>query len=324
MRLSDIGERNAIKKIISHFPQDVEVGIGDDCAAIKIGKKLVLITTDMISEKTHIPPGATGFQVGWFVTAINLSDIAAKGGQPMGLTLAMGVPRSYDLEFLENVARGANMCARTYGVTIMGGDTKEADAPVFMGTAVGVVNQELFMSRRGAKNGDIVCVTGTLGRAGAGLYVLRENSGDDKMATKEILEVSPRIPEGMALGALGCVTSSMDISDGVASCLYQLQEVNNVGFRVYEDKIPLSPYAKRTSGGKWEREKNWAFYSGGDYELLCTIKKEKVSLARDRVASVGGILSPIGEVISKQDILLVDREGEKILDDKGFEHFINK
>jgi thiamine-monophosphate kinase len=180
------------------------------------------------------------------------------------------------------------------------------------------------MSRRGAKKGDIVCVTGTLGRAGAGLFVLGKNRKDDKEAIKRIVEIFPRVHEGRALGALGYVTSSMDISDGVASCLYQLQKINGVGFKVYEEKIPLSGYAKKISGGNGAWERNWAIYSGGDYELLCTVKREKVSMVQECVKAVGGILSPIGEVISKQDILLVGEKGETIIEERGFEHFINK
>ncbi len=321
MRIADIGERKAIQRIVTHFPDGAHWGIGDDCAAIKIGKQLILVTTDMISEKFHIPSGATGYQVGWFITAVNLSDIAAKAGQPVGMTLALGVPRSYDIEFLEDVARGANRCAEMYKMAIIGGDTKETESLVFAGTAVGVVNQDVFMPRKGARRGDIVCVTGSLGSAGAGLHVLDDQRGNEKEAISKILEITPRIREGMALGSLGGVTSSMDISDGVASCLYQLQTINDVGFRICEKKIPVARYAKKISRGNREMERNWSLYAGGDYELLCTIKKEQVSLAQDYVASVGGILSPIGEVTDGDKILLEIKGEKQVLMNKGFEHF---
>ncbi len=321
MKISELGERKAIKRIVAHFPQGTYWGIGDDCATIKVGKQLILVTTDMISEKFHIPSGATGWQVGWFVTAVNLSDIAAKAGQPVGMTLALGVPRSYDIQFLEDVARGANSCAKLYNMAIIGGDTKEAESLVFTGTAVGVVDQDVFMPRKGAMIGDIVCVTGSLGSTGAGLHVLDTQGGDEKKAICKILEITPRIKEGIALGTVGGVTSSMDISDGVASSLYQLQMINDVGFCICEEKIPIGGYAKNISGGNREMERNWSLYAGGDYELLCTIKKEQVSLAQDSVAAVGGILSPIGEVTPGGKILL-ERKGKKhVLMNKGFEHF---
>ena len=198
MRIAELGERKAIQRIITHFPEGTHWGIGDDCATIKIGKQLILVTTDMISEKFHIPSGATGYQVGWFIAAVNLSDIAAKGGQPVGMTLALGVPRSYDIHFLEDVARGANRCAEMYKMAIIGGDTKEAESLVFTGTAVGVVDQDVFMPRKGAMRGNIVCVTGSLGSAGAGLHVLDTQGGDEKKAIRKILEITPRIKEGMA------------------------------------------------------------------------------------------------------------------------------
>jgi len=265
--------------------------------------------------------GATGWQVGWFITAVNLSDIAAKAGQPVGMTLALGVPRSYDIQFLEDVACGANSCAQMFEMAIIGGDTKEAESLMFTGTAVGVVDQDVFMPRKGAMKGDIVCVTGSLGSAGAGLYVLNNQSGDEKTAVRRILEVVPRVKEGMALGAVGGVTSSMDISDGVASSLYQLQMINDVGFHIYAEKIPVADYAKNISGGNRKMERNWSLYTGGDYELLVTIKKNQVSVAQESVAGVGGILSPIGKVTRGEDIVLESNGEKHVLMNKGFEHF---
>jgi thiamine-monophosphate kinase len=321
MKISELGEREAIKRIVTHFPESTKWGIGDDCATIKLGKQLILVTTDMISEKFHIPLGATGWQVGWFITAVNLSDIAAKAGQPVGMTLALGVPRSYDIQFLEDVARGANSCAKMYNMAIIGGDTKETESLMFTGTAVGVVDQDVFMPRKGAMKGDIVCVTGSLGSAGAGLHVLDKKKGDKKKAIRKILEIFPRVTEGLALGTVGGVTSSMDISDGVASSLYQLQMINDVGFRICDEKIPVAGYAKNISGGNREMERNWSLYTGGDYELLCTIKKGQISAAQDYVAAVGGILTPIGEV-TPGDKIMLEIKGEKhVLMNKGFEHF---
>ena len=321
MRIADLGERKAIQRIVTHFTEGAHWGIGDDCASIPMGKQLILVTTDMISEKFHIPLGATGWQVGWFLTAINLSDIAAKGGRPVGMTLALGVPRSYAIHFLEDVARGANRCAEMYQMAIIGGDTKETESLVFTGTAVGIVDQDVFMPRTGARQGDIVCVTGSLGNAGAGLHVLDDQEGNKEEAIRKILEVTPRIKEGMALGSVGGVTSSMDISDGVASCLYQLQAINDVGFCMCDEKIPVAGYAKKISGGNREMERDWSLYAGGDYELLCTIKREQVSLAQEYVAAVGGILSPIGEVTQGGKILLEIKGEDQVLMDRGFEHF---
>ena len=110
--LSDLGERKAIKlisKIISKG--DIEVGIGDDCAAINMGKEYLLITTDMITKKTHMPKEMTPFQIGWFIVAINLSDIASKGGTPLGLVLSFGLPKKTSDAFLKDLTKGADACA---------------------------------------------------------------------------------------------------------------------------------------------------------------------------------------------------------------------
>ena len=125
IKLSDLGERKAIQiisKILSKG--DAVVGIGDDCTAFEFEKKYLLVTTDMISQKTHIPKEMTAFKIGWFIVAINLSDIAAKGGTPLGLVLSFGLPKESSETFLKGLTKGANACAIKYDTTIVGGDTK--------------------------------------------------------------------------------------------------------------------------------------------------------------------------------------------------------
>jgi thiamine-monophosphate kinase len=153
-QLREIGEREAIEHIRKILDQDdFPLGLTDDCAAIEMGKNYLLVSTDMINERTHMPVGMTAYDMGWHVIAVNLSDIASKGGEPLGLEVAVGLPRQKDIEFLEDMAQGMDSCARKYGTAIAGGDTKECYEVTLVGTAFGIVPKTKIMRRGGAHKG---------------------------------------------------------------------------------------------------------------------------------------------------------------------------
>ena len=324
-KLSELGEREAIRLISDILSKgDVAVGIGDDCAAFEFGEEYLLVTTDMISQKTHIPKEMTPFQLGWFIVAINLSDIAAKGGVPLGLVLSFGLPKETSEIFLKDLTKGANTCAITFDTSIVGGDMKEADDITICGTAFGVVKKEEFMARRGANTGDVIAVTGTLGKAGAGLYNLKNKILDNDIS-KALLEPTPKLKEGKTLARQKCVTSCMDISDGLSSSLYQLQELNNVGFEIDLTSIPISSELiqlhKEQSGLDIY---NIALHFGGDYELLVTIPAHKFEKAKGTLKKNGADLIAIGRVTRKKEIIINDGKAKKILENKGYEHFTSR
>ena len=321
-KLSDIGEREAIRVISNILTKgDVAVGIGDDCAALEFGKDFLLVSTDMVSKKTHIPKIMTPWQIGWFIVAINLSDIAAKGGKPLGLVLSLNLPKHTSDLFLEELNEGADKCATTYNTAIIGGDTKENPNITLCGTAFGIVPKDEFMPRKGTKPNDIVAVTGSLGKAGAGYYATKHNI-DDKKILEGLLEPKPKLQEGITLAKEKIVTSCMDISDGLSSSLYQLQKLNKVGFEIKQEKIPLSPMLLKLS----TKDKNLNIYKyglhfGGDYELLLTMPPDKFEKAQKTIKNTGGQLTNIGKVTEGNKIYISDKGVKKILPDKGYEHF---
>ena len=321
-KLSDLGERKAIQLISNILSKgDVAVGIGDDCAALEFGADYLLVSTDMISQKTHMPKEMTPFQIGWFIVAINLSDIAAKGGKPLGLVLSLGLPKDTSDEFLENLMKGADKCANQYDTSVIGGDTKENPDVVICGTAFGTVKKNEFMGREGAQPGDVVAVTGTLGKAAAGYYALKHGMEDDNIL-KGLLEPEPRLKEGMLLAKTGVVTSCMDISDGLSSSFYQLQELNDVGFEIDEEKIPISSDLTVLAG----KIKNLdvheiSIHSGGDYELLLTVSPDKFEKAQTIVENTGSKLTSIGVVTKDSRVIITSNETQKVLENKGYEHF---
>jgi thiamine-monophosphate kinase len=308
MRLEHIGERKAIKMISEITKTDVS----DDCAVIPFGKKYFLFTTDMINEETHIPKNSKPYYIGWHVVAINLSDIAAKGGKPLGVSVALGLPENYDAKFLKELSKGMSDCAKKYNTKIVGGDTKENNTLTLCGSAVGVVNRKNIMLRKGAKPGDVVCVTGTLGASSAGLH---SNN------PKKVLMINPRVKEGIALAETNAVTSCMDISDGFAFSIYQLSSLNKVGFEIDYELLPVSKNAKNVSRKLRMPLDELCVYSGGDYELLLTVKKSKLSHAINALKIIGTKLTPVGVVTKKKENLLVKEEKKTVLENRGWEHF---
>ncbi|MFH1102036.1 MAG: thiamine-phosphate kinase [Methanobacteriota archaeon] len=320
--LADIGERNAIQQISHIITQgNSAVGIGDDCAAIQLGDEYLLITTDMITQKTHIPKEMTPYQIGWFIVAINLSDLAAKGGKPLGVVLSLGLPPSTKEQFLKELMRGADACATRFHTSIIGGDTKENPALTLCGTAVGIIKKNEFMPRKGMRPGDIVAVTGMLGKAGAG-YLALQQQNRNKNVLKGLFEPVPRIREGRALAQEKIVSSCMDISDGLSSSLYQLQQLNPVGFEIQQEQLPVSSELTKLRNLEQKEIDKYVLHFGGDYELLCTLSPKNFERAVQAMKKTGTPITAIGRVTKEKKIYLVSPQGKrKILPDKGYEHF---
>ena len=320
--LSDLGERAAIQRIAAILTKGTNSsGIGEDCAAIDMGKEYLLVTTDMMYQRTHIPTQMTPYQMGWFLVAINLSDIAAKGGAPLGLVLSFGLPKKKTELFLKELTKGADACAVAFGTTIVGGDTKETNEITLCGTAFGTVKKDEFMSRTGAHSGDVVAVTGMLGKAGAGYYALKHHVLEKKLS-KALIEPVPKLKEGRLLAQQRLVTSSMDLSDGLSASLYQLQELNNVGFEIKKNALPLaSELCALCSINHGIDPYSLALHFGGDYELLVTIPHERFEQTKKMLKKHGVDLTTIGIVTKKKDIVLLDNGNKRILENKGYEHF---
>jgi len=321
-RLADIGERAAIRRIESILSKGKNtLGIGDDCAAIDLGNRYLLVTTDMMSQHTHIPPQMTPYQMGWFLVAINLSDLAAKGGTPLGVVCSFGLPKETSETVLRQLTKGADACAVGFGTFIVGGDTKETTEITLCGTAFGTVRKDEFMPRKGMRPGDVVAVTGTIGKAGAGFYSLERNKKEKKLS-KALLQPQPRIQEGRLLAKQHSVSGCMDISDGLSASLYQLQEVNCVGFEIHKDTLPLAEGLEQLAvHNKVMDPYSIALHFGGDYELLVTIPKKTFQKTQSILEKNGVRFTAIGTVTKKKQIVLFKNGKKTPLANKGYEHF---
>jgi len=316
-KLRDLGERETIEFLKGILDREkLPVRIGDDCAAISFGDDYLLVTTDVINQRTHIPKGATSYQIGWHIVAINLSDIAAMGGKPIGIVVAMSLPRTFDMASLKEIAKGMDECAREFDLAIIGGDTKESQEISLCWTAFGLVPKNRILLRSGARIGDVVGVTGELGKAGWSEFMIKKGKGGGK-AIENLLKIHPRINEGLLLSKTGWATSCIDISDGLASSLYQLTAASSVFFEIDFDRLPIFDEAGKLP----DKVKDLALYHGGDYELLATVNPKGLDLVQREFKKAGKKFTPIGAVVEDKGNTLITRKGIEKLENKGYEHF---
>ncbi len=317
--LGTLGEREAIKIIDGIVSSKAEVGIGDDCAAIDVGDRYLLVTTDMMATKTHIPKGMSPYDIGWTLVAVNLSDIAAMGGKPLGLVTAIGITRGHPMDYLEQLVDGMNDCAQRFGTSIVGGDTKEHDSLTLCGTAIGEVPKDEILLRKGAKPGDLVVVSGELGMAGAGFYSMKRNLSLNE-AEGVLKRPWPRIAEARQLASSGIVTSCMDISDGLSSSIFELTRNSGLTYEIDYSRIPKAKEVGMAFQDV-ERQKSLVLNFGDDYELLFTIKREMEGELERLAVEADCPFTVIGKVTSGEENILIDNGKREKLENLGYEHF---
>jgi thiamine-monophosphate kinase len=330
--LQEIGEFGLIhrirKGIISADPALIQ-GIGDDVAVIKVGEtgtKALLVTTDILIEDIHFNLSWTDpSQLGRKALAVNLSDIASMGGIPKYFLISLGLPKHLPLSFVSSFYRGLKKEAKRFRVELIGGDTSLSKRMVVNICLLGEgINKDLLF-RKGARVGDDLFVSGTLGDAALGLRILQRKgkiNGAERLIKKH-LSPCPRIELGQALARHHWATAMIDVSDGLLIDTSHLLQESGVGVRVWEGRIPLSrPYRK------WIRYFTKDFFqlavSGGeDYELLFTAPPE----LRDRISSLARShripITRIGEILpAKQGLHIIKKDGKEYSPSHlGFEHF---
>lgn len=317
--LGTLGERETIRIIERIIKSDASVGPGDDCAAIDIGDRYLLVTTDMMVTKAHMPKGMGPYDIGWSIIAVNLSDIAAMGGSPLGLVTAIGITRGHPIDFIEQMVDGMNDCARRFNTSVVGGDTKEHEDLVLCGTAFGEVSKNGILLRKGAEAGDLVAVTGCLGKAGAGFFSMKRELGL-KDAEDALKRPWPRIKEGMALSKSGFVTSCMDISDGLSTSIFELSRNSGMTYEIDYARVPKAKEVDMAFQDL-ERQKDLVLNFGDDFELIFTMKREhEADLAR-LAEETGCPMTIVGKVTSGEENILIDNGKREKLENLGYEHF---
>jgi thiamine-monophosphate kinase len=326
-RVSDIGERNLIQQIMKQLTPmpDMPIPFWDDASAISLGDgRVIVINTDMLVWKTDIPAGMTPFQAARKAVVMNISDLGAKGVQPIIFMPNIGVPADYNVEDVIEMAKGFEAGTREYDAYVVGGDTNEANDVIISGTAIGITDKKHIMKRAGgAKPGHKLAVTSNFGLTSVGFTHLLgglEPSPEVKKAALESIYIpKARVKEGIALAKTGAVTSCMDSSDGLSVSLYDLRRSTGFGF-IVEDP-PIHPLVCRFAENLDLDPASLAFNGGEEYELIFTYPPDEESRVKAALQSVDCELINIGVVSENRDIVYMQKEELITIKLQGWDHF---
>lgn len=323
MKLRDLGEFSFLRRLRERLPTDPRVllGVGDDCAAVALPGTTV-ITTDAMIEGVHFRREWTSFTtLGEKAFAINASDIIAMGGVPTFALLSLGVPQDTEVEELDAFFAGFLRAAGDCGATLIGGNMSAAPCLMLSVTLMGQTADGVI-TRAGAKVGDDVYVTGTLGDAALGLRLLQEGrtASSVEQATERFLCPTIRFAVSRELAAQHLVHAMIDVSDGLLQDLGHLCEASYVGAVIEAPTLPLSPTYQTILGRQhWDT----ALTGGEDYELLFTAAQDQRE-AMDHLAQTENcLITRIGRIVARPEGLTVrNQDGAPLsVTRSGFDHF---
>ena len=307
-----------LKTFDNHYKNIIQ-GIGDDGAITSIDADYHLVTTtDAISEGVHYPKGIEAKAIGHRCLAVNLSDMAAMGAEPLWASLVFSKP-SIDQLWLEQFILGFSELANKHNVSLIGGDTISGPE-LFSVTLQGIVPKNKHIRRSTAKIGDLVYVTGFLGNASQGLKIVQEDkkNSSSKKLVQDFLYPYPRLTESSAISRFA--SSMIDISDGFYSDLQKVMKASNVGAEIKISDLPISE--SLLNNIPKEDAINAALFGGDDYELCFTIPREfKKDFLEDYQSTDRIGITCVGEIKEKNLLLLDDHNEEFELSGRAFEHF---
>ncbi|HIE42899.1 MAG TPA: thiamine-phosphate kinase [Nitrospinaceae bacterium] len=335
-KIKELGEFKLIHRLASRLkfraPNTI-IGIGDDCAVypVKSGTNEI-ISTDALVEDIHFSLSNISPEVlGRKSLAVSLSDIAAMGGTPKRVLVTLGIPKKISVSFLEKLYKGFNSSCNQFKVELVGGDTVSSPKCFFINVSiVGETKTGRLFTRHGARSGDLIFVTGTLGDSSLGLKLLSQNknwgsSKDRKYLIETHLDPAPRVLEAGILARSNLnITSMIDISDGLVQDLYHICQASKVGARIQEDRLPQSPEFLRTCSKNQINPSPFILNGGEDYELLFTLPADGVKKLKRQFLKAKTLVTQIGEITLKsKKVILKTKDGKnKILPDSGgYNHF---
>jgi thiamine-monophosphate kinase len=305
------------------------VGIGDDAAVLTTSPgQCLLATTDLLIEEVHFRRrSASPYEIGWKAMAVNLSDIAAMGGVPRYALIALALPPELSVEEVDDLYRGMTALAALHDVELVGGDTCASPHGLVLSlTLLGEASAPVL--RSGARPGDLLALTGSLGLSAAGLALLeqspREVLPDDReLALTAHRRPTPRTREGQWLQGRGVVHAMIDLSDGLATDAGHIATESGVSVTVRVDLLPISPPVRRIAEATGHDPVALAVTGGEDYELLLTLAPDSSpEVGRHFLNETGTPLTVIGEVLAGDPVVkFVDAHGQVLTFGEGFDHF---
>ena len=333
MKINEIGEFGLIESIkkdcITSLKGAVK-GIGDDCAVFRTSSgRVLLLTTDMLVEDIHfLRNSITPYQLGRKAIAVNLSDIAAMGGRPLVILISLAVPAQTEVDEIKELYRGMSDICGLYGVNIVGGDTVASpDNLIINVSLVGDANEQEVLYRSGARPGDRIYLTGTIGDSSAGLSILKHKISPQDYLREYFIkahnEPEPLIKTGKVIAGSRLASAMIDLSDGLLSDLGHICEESEVGALLDRKTIPLSQELKSLAAHAGFDPLDFALSGGEDYVLLVTVPAAKTpdfeQAYKDRTSSP---LFLIGDIREGKGIRIMNENGSlQDLVPKGFDHF---
>ena len=324
--ISTIGEFGLIKRLTEHIQiqnAETKYGVGDDAAVLDFSNQQTLVTTDLLMEGVHFDLVYTPLKhLGYKSAIVNFSDIYAMNGTPKQITVSLAVSKRFCIEDLEQFYEGLQLACQLHGVDIVGGDTTSSVTGLAISiTCLGVGNPESITYRHGAKETDLICVSGDLGAAYMGLQLLEREkavfegqkeinpdfSGKEYLLERQLKpEARKDIIEALAKEGIR-PTAMMDISDGLSSELMHICTQSKVGCRIYEERIPID-YQTAVMAEELNMNVTTCALNGGeDYELLFTVPLTE----HEKVAAMKGV-KVIGHITKAElGCGLITRDGQE-------------
>jgi thiamine-monophosphate kinase len=318
--------------------QQVIAGIGDDAAVIRFGGKCLIACCDLVVEGVHFrtqwaAPGLIGHKA----LAATISDVAAMGGSPKFAMVSLALPRATPAEFIEGLIEGIFEVAESYGVSIIGGDTSISPGPLLIDTSlIGECESERAIRRSGARVGDVIFVTGSLGASALGLLLLEQGyrlGGElieespigraRHQAIKRHLMPEPRLREGQMIARAGLASAMIDISDGLSTDLWHILDESGQGAILHADAIPIAEaVAALQASGFAVDPLQLALSSGEEYELLFTCHPEDCSRLSELSSALSVPITAIGQIVPGKSLQLERGGALEEVSPCGYEHRI--
>ncbi|MEJ2361858.1 MAG: thiamine-phosphate kinase [Gammaproteobacteria bacterium] len=319
-----LSEFDIIREFFARYHVNTElvpVGIGDDAAVINTASdEQLLIAVDTLNSGVHFPEQTSAYDIAYKALAVNLSDIAAMGGEPKWFTLAMSLPEA-NRDWLAAFTEGLSSLAVQYQLDLVGGDTTHGPLSITIQIA-GTVPRGRSLQRRGAQVGDDIYVTGSLGDAAAALQICQHKLSADSQTNERLLQrlnrPVPRVAVGSGLREIA--TACIDISDGLAADLGHILEASGVGAEITLASLPRSQ-AIDTLSSDVAQIQDWQLYGGDDYELCFTAgsaRREAISALSQRTSCP---ITRIGEIIQEPGLFSLEASQHKTVLIRGYDHF---
>lgn len=337
--VAELGERDLVSRITNLLtrPAWVVIGPGDDAAVVESRPRtLEVLTTDAVVEGVHFdirftPPAAIGHRA----LAVNLSDIAAMGARPRAALVSLLLPRGFPVSDLDELMRGITTLAADARIAIVGGNVTASPGPLIVDvTATGYVHRRRVLTRGGARAGDDVYVTGTVGLAAIGLRLFQRehdagtptpalplDAEQEARARQHYLRPSPRLRAGAALSDARAASACIDLSDGLADGVHRLADAAGLGITLDGEALPIDGAVFNWHGGDATAARTTALTGGDDYELLFAASPRARGRLRAAQRHFGDLpLTLIGRVTRSREVCMRTSAGVEAVP-RGFSHF---